>query len=62
MEVSYKNSITNNCSKLTKKSKNINNLIIYKPKQKSKTKKKKKKTKICRVVLFYSDSSCDESF
>jgi hypothetical protein len=56
---------------------NINISDIYKTKKtKTKTKKTKtntktektkkttktKKTKICRVVLFYSDTSCDESF
>lgn len=53
----HNNNIGLNNNILTKKSK------IRKTNQ-SKNKKKNyklKKTKICRVVIFYSDSSCDES-
>ena len=61
----HNNNIGLNNNILTKKSKirKTNQSKIRKTNQSKNNKKnyKLKKTKICRVVLFYSDSSCDES-
>ena len=39
----------------------VSNKVVHKKTEKTKTKKTRKKKKICRPVLFISDSSADES-